>query len=197
VLHLTNGDCAIEPIRAAGVEGEILPWRENLLEVRVPRGHSPAEHDERLERALAEKEPVMLWFEADLFEPLAAGTPPLPAVGDTLHRLLEELPWADTGLSRTERQLLEALAGGARSREEAFMATMAAEDRPFGDVTALAALDRLAPLLDGMDLTEGGRAVLAGDEHWQPSEERWLGGTHIPPGPPPWLWDAGTVRAGR
>ena len=32
MLHLTNGDCAIEPLRAAGVEGGILPWRENLLE---------------------------------------------------------------------------------------------------------------------------------------------------------------------
>lgn len=152
----------------------------------MPRGHSPAEHDERLERALAEKEPVMLWFEADLFDvllliqilervppgapvmlvlvgqerwesvtdiapgllallgrdaprvgdaqlelartawaaftaptpvalqPLAAGTPPLPAVGDALHRLLEELPWADTGLSRTERQLLSPRSTGSR-----------------------------------------------------------------------------------
>jgi hypothetical protein len=53
VLHLTNGDSAIGPLRAAGVEGEILPWRENLLEGPVTVGPSGAEHDDRLQRALA------------------------------------------------------------------------------------------------------------------------------------------------
>jgi hypothetical protein len=106
VLHLTDGDCAIEPLRAAGVEGEVLPWRENMLEGPVRRA-------------------------------------------------------------------------------------------PLGDLTAFAALDRLAPLHDEAGLTGRGRAVLAGDERWEATEERWVGGTRIPPGSPPWLWDAGTVRAAR
>ena len=128
-------------------------------------------------------------------ERLAAGTPALPAVGQALRRLLEELPWTDTGLSRTERQLLEPLANGARSREEAFHAASTAEERPFlGDASARATLDRLAPLLDGTAVTDRGRAVLAGEEHWEPEVERWLGGTHIPPGRSPWEWDAPARR---
>ena len=227
----------------------------------------PKAQDERLDAAIADGEPLMLWFEADLFdvllllqiverlpagpparlvlvgqenwrsvtdvapdelarlggdapavsdeqralartawaafrsstplalEPLAAGTPALPAVGTALRRLLEELPWADTGLSRTERQLLGALANGARTREEAFHAAIAAEERPFlGDGSAWAALDRLSPLLDAQTVNGRGLAVLAGSERWEPAEERWLGGTRIPPGRSPWHWDPATSR---
>jgi len=261
------------------VDGEIVPWREVLHEGPVPSlesdalravrveflgddGHLTAQ-DERLRAAIAEREPVMLWFEADLFdvllllqildrlpedaparlvlvgqerwrsvtdvapdelaalgrdapavepdqlalarrawaaftssspdglEPLAAGTPELPAVGQALRRLLEELPWTGNGLSRTERQLLEPLANGARTREQAFEAAIAAEERPYlGDGSAWAALDRLAPLHDGYVVNERGRAVLAGAEEWEPEEERWIGGTRIPPGRSPWHWDA-------
>jgi hypothetical protein len=131
---------------------------------------------------------------ADL-EQLAAGTPALPAVGVAVRRLLQELPWTDTGLSRTERQLLGALAKGARTREAAFHAAIAAEERPFlGDGSAWAALDRLAPLLDGHAVNARGLAVLAGDEHWEPVEERWIGGSRIPPGRSPWHWDSATCR---
>lgn len=283
MLHLTNGDCAVPPLRAARVEGEILPWREILHDGPVPNldpealravraeflGEEVAlrAQDERLDAAIAEDEPLTLWFEADLFdvllllqiierlpddaparlvlvgqeawrsvtdvppeelaglgrdapavsddqralartawtaftsstpfalEPLAAGTPALPAVGTALRRLLEELPWSGSGLSRTERQLLEGLANGARSREQAFQATIAAEERPFlGDGSAWAALDRLAPLLDGQTVNDRGLAVLAGSEHWEADEERWLGGTRIPPGRSPWHWDSESSR---
>jgi hypothetical protein len=272
-------------LRAAGVEGEIMPWREVLHDGPVPalppdelrgvRGRflgdegRLAERDERLAGAIAEGEPLMLWFEADLYdvlllvqilerlppdapahlvlvgqerwesitevdperlatlgrdapaitdeqlelaratwgaftadtplglEPLAAGTPALPAVGEAVRRLLEELPWTDTGLSRTERQLLEPLADGARTREEAFVAAAAAEERPFlGDTSAWAALDRLAPLLNGTAVNERGQAVLAGEERWEAEVERWIGGTRIPPGRSPWPWanDSNEVR---
>jgi len=124
-------------------------------------------------------------------EKLAAGTPALPAVAIAFGRLLEELPWLGDGLSRTERQLLVALADGARTREEAFLTTVDREERPFlGDASAWAALDRLAPLTDaGVRVNERGRAVLGGQEEWQPLSERWLGGTRLPPGPSPWHWD--------
>jgi hypothetical protein len=128
-------------------------------------------------------------------EPLAAGTPALPAVGQALRRLLEELPWTGSGLGRTERQLLEALANGARTREEAFHAAVAREERPFlGDASAWAALERLAPLLDDGRVNERGRAVLDGREEWAPLGERWIGGTCLPPGRPPWRWDAAASR---
>ena len=283
MLNLTNGDCAIPQLRAAGIEGEILPWREVLHDGPVPalppdelRGVRERflgddarlrDRDERLSTAIAEGEPIVLWFEADLYdvllllqilerlpphaparlvlvgrerwesvthvdperlaalgaaapevteeerelarsawaaftsddplamERLAAGTPALPAVGQALRRLLEELPWTDTGLSRTERQLLEPLANGARSREEAFARAAAAEERPFlGDVSAWAALDRLAPLLDGTAVNERGRAVLAGEERWEAELERWLGGVLIPAGRSPWGWDGASCR---
>ena len=283
MLHLTNGDCAVPPLRAAGVDGEILPWREILHDGPVPDLDPEAlravrteflgddtqlrAQDERLAAAIAEREPVMLWFEADLFdvllllqilerlpagsparlvlvgqetwrsvtdvgpeelarlgreapavsdeqlalartawaaftsstplalEPLVAGTPALPAVGTALRRLLEELPWAGSGLSRTERQLLEPLANGARTREQAFHAAIASEERPFlGDASAWAALDRVAALLDGDRVNDRGRAILAGAEEWEPDAERWLGGTRIPPGPSPWHWDSESSR---
>jgi hypothetical protein len=123
-------------------------------------------------------------------ERLAAGTPALPAIGQAARRLLEELPWAGTGLTRTERQLLEPLAYGAQTREDAFHAAIAAEERPFlSDLSAWGVLDRLTPLLDGRSVNARGHAVLAGDERWTPERERWLGGTRIPAGPPPWEWD--------
>lgn len=123
---------------------------------------------------------------------LARGTPALPAVAQALHRLLQEYPSTDNGLSRTERQLLEAFASGAETREAAFTAAVRAEERPFlGDATAWKTLDRLAPLLEGGELSARGRAVLGGRELWHPAEERWIGGVRLPPGPAPWRWDAG------
>jgi hypothetical protein len=284
LLHLTNGDCAVPALRAAGADGEILPWSELLHDGPVPPLEPEelravrarflgddegllARRDQRFAAAIAAREPLMLWFEADLYdvllllqilqrlppeaparlvlvgqnewrsvteveaealralgraspdvtteqrsiaataweaftdedpramEPLAAGTPALPAVGQALRRLLEELPWTGTGLGRTERQLLEALANGARPREEAFLAAVAREERPFlGDASAWAALERLAQLLDGGRVNERGRAVLEGREEWEPPVERWIGGTRLPPGLPPWHWDPAAAR---
>ena len=284
MLHLTNGDSVVPELRAAGAEGEILPWREVLHDGPVPALDADElravrarflgdedglleRRDERLRAAAAAGEPLMLWFEADLYdlllliqilerlppgaparmvlvgqdawrsvsgidpdelrslgaeaatatpeqlalgseawkaftsttpdtlEPLAAGTPALPAIGLALRRLLEELPWAGTGLSRTERQLLEPLANGALTREEAFVAAGRAEERPYlGDTSAWATLDRLAPLLDDHGVNARARAVLAGREEWEPSEERWIGGTRLPPGRSPWHWDPHALR---
>src|SRR5918997_4768626 len=87
MLHLTNGDSAVPPLRAAGVEDEILPWREVLHDGPVPGGLSRDElrelrarflgrrqellaQDDRLDHALSEREPIVLWFEADLFDVL-------------------------------------------------------------------------------------------------------------------------------
>jgi hypothetical protein len=288
VLHLTNGDCAIPALRAAGVDGEILAWTEVLHDGPIPGGLGVEDlrqvravflgdeeplrkRDERLAAAVRDREPLMLWFESDLYDVLLIlqivdrlpedhparlvlvgedrwtsvtevdpeelgklradapelnaaqraaarsgwmaftsdspyalerlayrGTPSLPAVAQTASRLLQELPWTGSGLSRTERQLLEPLANGARSREEAFHAAIAAEERPFlGDTSAWAALDRLAPLLDGTTVNERGRAVLAGEVRWEPEAERWLGGTRIPPGRSPWEWDPEATRVRR
>ena len=95
LLHITNGDCAAEVLRAAGMEGEILPWRDVLHEGPV-RADLPLEElsklrarfiaqagwakpeevqaqfagrDTMLHSAAARKE-VVLWFEHDLYDQL-------------------------------------------------------------------------------------------------------------------------------
>jgi hypothetical protein len=91
VLHVTNGDAAVAPLRAHGVEGEILPWRDVLHDGPVPAvpdrelrslrarflsARSPLGHDEVLadlearDRALAGAERLVLWFEHDLYDQL-------------------------------------------------------------------------------------------------------------------------------
>jgi hypothetical protein len=49
MLHVTNGDSAVERLRAAGVDGDMLPWRDALHEGPVPAGLDPAQL--RAERA--------------------------------------------------------------------------------------------------------------------------------------------------
>src|SRR4051794_37182138 len=58
LLHLTNGDSMLPGLRAAGVEGEIVSWRDALDD----RGDVPRVVDHGGE--------FVLWFEADLFDQL-------------------------------------------------------------------------------------------------------------------------------
>jgi len=257
MLHVTNGDAAVDLLRAAGVDGDVLPWRDVLHEGPVPAGLSPSElrtvrarfidgegwgeeedvlrDFERRDAALArypEHHEVVLWFEHDLYdqlqilqvldffaerepstltlisvdrhvqdprfhglgqlrpedvpalfdgrlpvkrrqlelarsawrafrdpEPTAIvrlleqGTSALPYLADALRRHLEQFPSAGNGLSRTERQALEAVAAGCRRPAEIFEASQDREERRFmGDATFWRYLERLAsgerPLLD-------------------------------------------------
>ena len=94
-LHITNGDCAAEVLRKAGVPGDILPWRDALHEGPV-RADLPLEELSKLragfiaeagwaKRELAEAQlgerdamlrgaagrpEVVLWFEHDLYDQL-------------------------------------------------------------------------------------------------------------------------------
>jgi hypothetical protein len=123
----------------------------------------------------------------------------LPFLRDALRRLCEEYPASESGLSRTQQQLLEACAQGARKKEEIFRRSQAQEEASFlGDVPCYAAIDDLcaqpAPLLTplehGYEPTVLGRRVLAGDADWlelQPLD-RWLGGVHLT-GERHWRWD--------
>jgi hypothetical protein len=94
MLHVTNGDAAVPIIRAAGVEGDVLPWRDVLHEGPVvapatldslrplrakflasPGGSAVEiareleERDRRLGAIASDKE-VTLWFEHDLYDQL-------------------------------------------------------------------------------------------------------------------------------
>jgi hypothetical protein len=148
----------------------------------------------------------------------------LPHLGPALRRHLEELPATGDGLSRTERQALEAIRGGRRRPLEIFVATQRAEEAPFlGDSWMWARLadlgsgeERLVetaagealgppPPLAGSDdftaheivLTDRGRAVLDGeaDRCALVPLDRWLGGIHLTGPEPEWRWDRATGRA--
>lgn len=95
MLHVTNGDSAVAKLRAAGMEGDIIAWRDVLHDGPVPAGLDAAglravraeflaaqgwgdaaaieadlaARDERLDAALGH-EPVILWFEHDLYDQL-------------------------------------------------------------------------------------------------------------------------------
>ena len=94
MLHVTNGDSAAHRLRAAGIPGDVLPWRDLLHEGPVPEGLDEARlrvaragfvaalgwadearvladleaRDERLAQALASGEDIVLWFESDLYD---------------------------------------------------------------------------------------------------------------------------------
>src|SRR5919206_483284 len=94
MLHITNGDHAARLIAATGVGGEVLPWRDVLHEGPVPEGLS-----------------------LDELRPVRA-----PFIAGALWRHLEQFPSVQNGLSRSERQALEAVASGPRSLRDAFVA---------------------------------------------------------------------------
>jgi hypothetical protein len=113
-------------------------------------------------------------------------------------RLLEELPDARTGLSRLERQILEALASGPLAPPDLFTIATASEHPPWvADAALLALADDLAPLVThangGYELTPTGVAVLAGDTT-RPRTDRWLGGVHLGPDRPDWTFNPTSRR---
>lgn len=96
MLHVTSGDSAAHRLTAAGLGGEILPWRDALHEGPVPAGLDEARlrvararfiaalgwaeeervladmtaRDARLGAALTAREEIVLWFETDLYDML-------------------------------------------------------------------------------------------------------------------------------
>lgn len=127
-----------------------------------------------------------------------------PFMGAALHRLCEEYPATGSGLSRTQKHVLETCALGARQKDDIFRRSQAREEASFlGDSACYAHIDDLcadpAPLLSALDtgyeLTVLGRRVLAGDADWLEHQplDRWIGGTHLT-AENPWRWDEATER---
>jgi len=93
-LHVTNGESTVLGLRAAGLAGQVLAWRDVLHEGRVPAGLSPARlravraaalaqlgldqaDDVRASFAARDRQlaahrtgQYVLWFEADLYDQL-------------------------------------------------------------------------------------------------------------------------------
>lgn len=126
----------------------------------------------------------------------------LPFLAVSLRRLLEEHPWTGDGLSRLERQALEALRDGPLPFEPLFeRAHHRREDPVFlGDTVLLWHLERLEA--DGFVKKEGalwslgerGKEVLMkkADAWAQPRRARWLGGYELRDGR--LRWDPGLAR---
>lgn len=142
----------------------------------------------------------------------------LPYVAPALRRVLEELPGRRTGLSRCERQALNAFASRPRTIGEAFRHAQEEPvflgdsafawhlERLSGEPVALVVLEGGAPIraprgVEGSEpafwtqravLTERGYAVLDGraDAVQLRGVDRWIGGVHLCAEVGVWRWDA-------
>ncbi len=304
ILHITNGDCAAEAIKKAGIKGEILPWRDLLHEGPVPSGKTISQmsrirarfimelwpHIKDVDKGFRKRDMILasfrkfdetvLWFEHDLFdqlqliqilswfhgrrigtaklsivitgeyigekmdlpkyfrsrkkvsaaqlelakaawtafcskdprdivETISSGTSRLsclPYLAASLKRHLEQFPSAENGLSRTERQILEAVKSGVRSPKAIFQACQKLEEPKFmGDATFWIYLQTLIncshPLLrlkggtrspakfansgdldrQNILLTDNGLQVLEGKADFIALNgiDKWLGGVHL------------------
>jgi hypothetical protein len=304
MIHITSGDCAAELLRASGLPGNVIGWRDSAAVGPSPGGLSFAEYravratfrgvpaetfqDVDLLAALPEDEEVVLWFDACPYDQLilvrllawfgahparralhlievgafpgvepshglgqltpeqlaglfptrrpvtesqlarataawrAHGSPDpreierlvleegkedLPYLRPALRRLLEQFPAAEDGLSRTQRECLEAVAAGETSFGGIFRVVTRLEEPNhgcwYGDGELLSTLEELAaaprPALtqsgDSFALTELGRTLLAGEADWVEDHgiDCWQGGVHLC-GPDGWRWER---RAGR
>jgi hypothetical protein len=207
---------------------QILDWfsQQDLTGVRltliqigehpeVPSFHGLGElNGQQLQRLLPSRVPVtqrQLAIGRDAWEAFRAPEPmrlldvarrvepEMPFLAAAVQRFLEEYPSLQTGLSRTERQLLAAGAAGARHRREFYERSQSFEFCPWGDLSVYMRLDRLAtgpsPALDrvGADefsVNDTGRRLLTGEDDWlrsQQSTDLWLGGVHLT-SPNGWRW---------
>ena len=116
----------------------------------------------------------------------------LPFLAGALERQLEELPDPTSGLSRTERQLLAAIARG----ETALVPAVQAIDPryPITDVVLNHTLATFKALgfTDGSGITALGRQALAGaiDRVKDHGIDEWRGGVHLEGHGPVWRWDS-------
>lgn len=125
----------------------------------------------------------------------------LPFLAKALQRFLQEYPWTTDGLSRIERQILLAVAAGARKRQEIYFESRKHEDVPWGDGSVYLRLDGLAegpnPALvevckNEYAVTDAGQKLLEGKADWidlSGGIDRWLGGVHLNGQQPQWRWD--------
>lgn len=146
------------------------------------------------------------WHAVGASNPQAIALAPVAGLrflAPALRRLLEELPWTTEGLSRLERQVLEALRDEALAFAELFpRAHHQREDPVFlGDTVLkwrLAGLGRDGVVKEEskrLAITERGRAVLSGAlDAWSFARTpRWVGGYEIRAGSLRWDPDSARV----
>jgi Domain of unknown function (DUF1835) len=116
----------------------------------------------------------------------------LPFLAGALERHLEELPDSTSGMSRTERQLLAAVARGEASLTSSVQAV---DPRyPITDVVLKHTLATFQALgfTDGTAVTALGRQALAGaiDRVHEQGIDEWRGGVHLTGRGPVWRWES-------
>jgi hypothetical protein len=134
-------------------------------------------------------------------------TSALPFLAPALERFLQEYPWTNDGLSRTERQLFRQAGDGVslaavfprmHQDEIAYyvtdlsLASMADElSRTSPALLTLGPSNGGGPLQRHVGLTAAGRAVLDGKQDRVAicGIDRWLGGVHVRRGGVVWRWD--------
>ena len=119
----------------------------------------------------------------------------LPFLAGALERQLEELPDPLSGMSRTERQVLGALARGETGEAKLLAASHANDPRyPLTDVVVRGTLQTLAKcgFLEGDTVTPLGRQALAGaiDRVHECGIDDWRGGVRLSGRGPVWRWDS-------
>jgi len=127
--------------------------------------------------------------------------PEMPFLAAALARFLEEYPWTTDGLSRTERQVLQAAAAGKRKKQEIYFESRKQEHVPWGDLSVYLRMAWLAagpnPALvespkNEFTITDAGRELVAGKADWiklQGGVDRWLGGVHLTGDQAEWRWE--------
>jgi hypothetical protein len=116
----------------------------------------------------------------------------LPFLAGAIERHLEELPDPTSGMSRTERQLLAAV---ARGESDLKTAVQAIDPRyPITDALLASTLATFKALgfTDGTAITPLGRQALAGaiDRVHEQGIETWRGGVHLTGRAPAWRWES-------
>jgi hypothetical protein len=158
----------------------------------------------------------------DLNDLLENDLKPLPFLHASLRRHCEQYPSTFNGLSRTEQQILSAVANAQRTPSQIFQSDQAQEEAVFmGDSTLWLYVKRLCegatPLLEtqsgkpfevpeelskeffsqNLTLTEAGKSVLAGrsDNIHLNGVDRWLGGVHLQGEQAEWRWNGKAIVA--
>jgi len=121
----------------------------------------------------------------------------MPFLGGALERQLEEFPDPTSGLTRTERQLLAAV---ARGEAQLLAAAQAIDPRyPLTDVVLAHTLDTLTKcgfMTADKTVTPLGRQALAGaiDRVHECGIDEWRGGVHLHGRGPAWRWSGSERR---
>lgn len=127
----------------------------------------------------------------------------LPFLAGALERQLEEFPDPTSGLSRTERQLLAAIARGEATTAALVKASHAIDPRyPITDVVLAHTLKTFAACGftecsgDNLAVTQLGRQALAGaiDRVHDHGIDEWRGGVHLTGKGPVWRWHSAERR---